>query len=65
MGARKSRMTRKANALFEHNPNYTFRQLMESYRFWKREKKYLQSKIKQATPTWKDVDVDEFIKEIR
>lgn len=36
MSSRKARMTRKANALFEHNPNYTFRQLMESYRFWKR-----------------------------
>ena len=35
MGARKARMTRKANNLFDHNPNYTFRQLMESYRFWK------------------------------
>lgn len=36
MSSRKARMTRKANSLFEHNPNYTFRQLMESYIFWKR-----------------------------
>lgn len=42
MGARKSRMIRKANALFEHNPNYTFRQLMVSYRFWKRRLKKMQ-----------------------
>lgn len=39
MGARKRRMIRKANALFEHNLNYTFRQLMVSYRFWKIQKK--------------------------
>lgn len=26
---------------------------------------YLLSKIKQATPTWKDIDVDEYIKQFR
>lgn len=36
MSSRTKRMKAKANALFEHNQNYTFRQLMESYRFWKR-----------------------------
>lgn len=36
MSTRKARMIRKADALFDHNPNYTFRQLMVSYRFWKK-----------------------------
>lgn len=35
MSSRTKRMRAKADALFEHNPNYTFRQLMVSYRFWK------------------------------
>ena len=34
MSARKRKMIAKAEQLIEHNPNYTFRQLMESYRFW-------------------------------
>lgn len=35
MSSRTKRMRAKADALFTHEPNYTFRQLMESYRFWK------------------------------
>lgn len=36
MGARKSRMTRKANALIDFGYRPTFRQLMQSWRFWQR-----------------------------
>lgn len=36
MGARKSRMKRKAYALIKFGYKPTFRQLMESYRFWKK-----------------------------
>ena len=35
MGARKARMIRKANKLIDFGYKPTFRQLMESYRFWK------------------------------
>lgn len=35
MSSRTKRVSAKADALFHHNPNYTFRQLMVSYRFWK------------------------------
>lgn len=36
MSARKRKMTAKADKLFDHSPNYTFRELMISYRFWKK-----------------------------
>lgn len=61
MSSRKSRMRAKANALFEHNKNYTFRQLMEIYRFWKRYIKR-RKKRKVITCTWSYIQdkIDDF-----
>ena len=36
MGARKSRMMRKARKLIDFHYNPTFRAMMQSYRFWMR-----------------------------